>query len=377
MESKSYSIVFVSSHLGHVRGGAEINDLKLGRELTELGHDVQYITQQDPNRNPRELDVDCRIIDMPYLYGRSYDLFEPAGKILRHLNEEWFRWKINRTAPPELSEANFVLTTGRPLLVKLKSIADTPVFHAVRGTVNPLYHRYLTQADGLIFWGGCESEYSDKRILSQPRLTIDPAVNGSMFHPRDVETEVSDKWRNDEDLLAVFVGRLEPVKRVDALIDAVSDADNDIRLLVVGNGSREATLQEHAERVAPNSVSFLGYCEQETVAQLLNVADAFALASEHENHPIALKEALACGTYCIAPDVGRVESMVSSAAGTVVPDNDVKTLSAALDDAASEGVTAKDRFERARSQNAWRDNAEAVIEFYERTLRGNTGEQLA
>jgi len=369
VDSEPYSIVFVSSHLGHVRGGAEINDLKLGVELNSLGHEVRYITQQDYKRNPRELDVECRIIKSPYLYGRSYDLIEPAGKILRHLNEEWFRWKIKKTNPSELAEADFILTTGRPLLVKLKSVANAPIFHAVRGTVNPLYHRYLARADGLIFWGGCESEYSDQRVLSRPRLAIDPAINESLFYPKEIESEMKSKWRDTEDLLVIFVGRLEPVKRVDVLIDAVSNAHKEIRLLVVGDGSQKDSLEEHAEQVAPDSVTFLGYRDQETVAKLLNIADVFALASEHENHPIALKEALACGTYCITPEVGRVRSMIPAEAGTVVSDNDVETFALEFDRVARAEVRAENRFERAQPQNTWRENARAIIDFYERVLR--------
>lgn len=368
VDSGSYCIVFVSSHLGHVRGGAEINDLKLGAELDSLGHEVRYITQQDRKRNPRELDIDCRIIESSYLYGLSYNLMEPAGKILRHLNEEWFRWRVKRIKPTELVEADFVLTTGRPLLVKLKSVTEAPIFHAVRGTVNPFYHRYLARADGLIFWGGCEAEYSDQRVLSRPQLAIDPAINEALFYPKKIEKKMRDKWRDTEDLLVIFVGRLEPVKRVDILIDAVSNAHNEIRLLVVGDGSQKGSLEEHAEQGAPDNVTFLGYRDQETIAKLLNIADVFALASEHENHPIALKEALACGAYCIAPDVGRIQSIIPAEAGTVIPDNTVQTITQELDQIARAGISVEDRFDRAQPQNTWRENAEAVTDFYERVL---------
>jgi len=373
--SNSYNIVFVSSHLGHVRGGAELNDLKLGEEFRELGHQVRYVTQQDPNRSPREVEVDCHIVNTLYLYGRSYDLFEPAGKILRHLNEELFRWEVSRSAQAQLSEADLILTTGRPVLIKLKSMTDALVVHAVRGSVNKLYHRYLKQADGLIFWGGSESEYTDGRVLSCPRLTIDPAVNGSVFHPKCIDTNTKKVWQGDEDLLVAFVGRLEPVKSVRNLIDAVEEANCDIRLLVVGDGSQKRALEECADRVAPGSVSFPGYCDQETVAEILNTSDVFALASENENHPIALKEALACGTYCIAPNVGRVKSILPSDTGMVVSDNSVKTLSRAFDEVAEDNISADGRFDRAQPQNTWRNNAREIVDFYEQLLRDDAGEE--
>jgi glycosyltransferase involved in cell wall biosynthesis len=375
--SEPYTIVFVSSHLGHVRGGAEINDLNLGRELSALGHDVHYITQQSPEKNDLDIDADCHTVELPYLYGWSYRLFEPAGKILRHLNEEWFRRRVASQLGKVLADADLVLATGRPLLIKLKSVTDAPVFYAIRGETNQIYYRYLEQADGLIFWGGCESDYSSERVLSRPRLSINPAVDEANFKPMEIETDILDEWRADEQLLVAFVGRLEPVKRVDRLIDAVAAADSKIRLLVVGDGSRKSTLEEHAERVAPGLVSFLGHCDQEEVAEILNTVDAFTMASEHENHPIALKEALACGTYCIAPDVGRVPSMIQSDTGTVVANNDVVALSSALDDAVERGVSATDRFKRAQPQNAWRENAEAVIAFYEDWLGNDASEDLS
>jgi glycosyltransferase involved in cell wall biosynthesis len=368
---KSYNITFVSSHLGHVRGGAELNDLKLGEELDRLGHNLQYVTQQDPKRSPRKLSVDGRVIKAPYLYGLSYDLPEPVGKVLRHLNEVWFKSKIKRTCPSEVQTADLVLTTGRPLLVDIQSITDAPVVHAVRGTVNSFYHRYLKQADGLIFWGGCESEYKDQSVLAQPRLTLDPAVN-TVFQPREVTDSFRNRWREDEELLVGFVGRLEPVKRVDALIDAVASTEHEVRLLVVGDGSRRENLEAYAKRVAPDRVEFLGYQDQKTIAKLLNVVDVFALASERENHPIALKEALASGTYCIAPAVGRVDEMISSQVGTVMPDNDTETILSAINQVAESDTNADERFERAQQQNKWQENARAVVNFYEDTLRDDT-----
>ncbi len=72
------------------------------------------------------------------------------------------------------------------------------------------------------------------------------------------------------DRTILFAGRLEENKRVDLLIDAVDRlrrAGKEVRLVVIGDGSRRAALEARAARLGPGAVRFLGA-----------VYDEFALA---------------------------------------------------------------------------------------------------
>lgn len=360
-------ICFVSTHLGHVRGGAEINDLTLGTEFSKRGHNVSYVTigndGDDMAENVQTLSVDC-----PYAYNLSYSLPEPLGKVTRHLNEELFVQRIRRDAQKYLSEADIVYATGRPVLSRLRSLTDAPFVYTVRGRVNPLYDRCLKRADGLVFWGGCEEEYEDESILSIPNRTIDPGVDPDVFRPLELsDTDRPEYAANDRTVL-MFSGRLEPVKQVDNIIEAVSrlEPEFDLTLVILGDGSRRSELEELADSILDETpIHFFGRVEHDSIPVHLNASDVFMLASAMENHPIALKEAVACGTYSVAPAIGRIPQIVADGTGCVYDDNTPEGLKAALREVLSEGLhRCESRQDRSVRFADWNDAAAEIIDLF-------------
>jgi glycosyltransferase involved in cell wall biosynthesis len=117
-----------------------------------------------------------------------------------------------------------------------------------------------------------------------PSRVIYPPVNTRLF---------ADWARNTKEDFYITVGRLEPYKRMDLLVEAFHGLPS--RLLVIGRGTQMAALQ----RIAPNNVSFLGYREPAAVGELLGQARAFVFAG-CEDFGIAALEAQAAGTPVIA-----------------------------------------------------------------------------
>jgi glycosyltransferase involved in cell wall biosynthesis len=365
-ESKKLAVTFVSTHLGRVRGGAEVNDLNLGEELASLGHDVVYVTIDGTSGSP-SLDVSHISVSVPYLYDLSYDLPEPIGKVLRHLNEELFILAARRRARERLRESDLVLTTGRPVLTRLGDVTDGVLCHAVRGRVNPRYDSFLKRADGLVFWGGCEEEYDTSFLKSVPHSTLDPAVDTSLFRPTNIDRSAL-PYPTEDRTVVTFVGRLEPVKRVDRLVRAVGRLESafDLSLVVVGDGSRREALEElSAETLTEAPYSFLGRVPQAEVPVHLNAADVFALASRLENHPISIKEALACGTFVVAPAIGRIPELVPTGCGWVFEENSTEGLTQALETVLrAEEFGTETPTDRATASGGWAVNARAVVSVY-------------
>jgi glycosyltransferase involved in cell wall biosynthesis len=126
----------------------------------------------------------------------------------------------------------------------------------------------------------------------------------------------------DEDF--VYVGRLEPYKRVDLIIRAFNDLNS--RLIIVGEGSQ----RKYLKSIAAEQVEFVGYQFPDIIASLLAKARAFVMAGE-EDFGIAPVEAQACGTPVIAYAKGGVlETVVDGKTGLLFNEQTVEGLKQAL-----------------------------------------------
>jgi glycosyltransferase involved in cell wall biosynthesis len=140
------------------------------------------------------------------------------------------------------------------------------------------------------------------------------------------------------DGVALYAGRLVPIKRVDLLIRALASARAGgarLRLVVLGDGELRPELERLAGElgVAPH-VSFLGY--RDDVLPYVEQADMAVLSSANEGTPVALIEAAAAALPLVGTRVGGVADVVIPAAGRLVASGDAQGLAAAMTELAAE-----------------------------------------
>lgn len=130
----------------------------------------------------------------------------------------------------------------------------------------------------------------------------------------------------DGELLAMFVGRLAPIKRVDVLLDAMAHAraaGAPVRLAIVGDGELRQSLEARTRALELcDDVTFLGF--RRDLPRLAAACDLAVLCSDNEAIPVALIEAAAAGRPAIATDVGGVSDVVPPEA--LVPAGDGHAL---------------------------------------------------
>lgn len=116
--------------------------------------------------------------------------------------------------------------------------------------------------------------------------------------------------------IVLFVGRLEPLKGVEVLIDAVGELEDSAPLLVIIGGDERAaayieTLRVRAARLGiANRTRFLGAVPQESLVSYYNAADLCVVPSYYESFGLVALEAMACGTPVIASRVGGLVGTV-------------------------------------------------------------------
>lgn len=155
---------------------------------------------------------------------------------------------------------------------------------------------------------------------SAPRvIAVGQAVKESVTHdrvrvihngllPETIEQSPRESKPSDEPVRVLSIGRLEPIKGQDHLINALSRWDRPWRLTLFGEGPYRETLQQHAERLdVSNKVEMPGHVND--IPQQLANCDVFVQASASEGFGIALLEAMQYAPLALSTPVGLAQEV--------------------------------------------------------------------
>jgi glycosyltransferase involved in cell wall biosynthesis len=147
------------------------------------------------------------------------------------------------------------------------------------------------------------------------------------------------------------VGRFQPKKGFDVLLEALARLRGHVVLTLVGYGPREAPLREQAARLGlAENVRWAGQLDQSAVRALYRESDLFVLAprvaadGDRDGLPNVVVEALSQGLPVVATAVAALGEIVEDGAtGRLVPPDDPARLAEAIE-ALVRDPTARRRF---------------------------------
>lgn len=171
-------------------------------------------------------------------------------------------------------------------------------------------------------------------------VIIPPGVDLSHFYPIPPDEAKEFIGVPPCQKVLLFVGRIEPLKGIDRLIDALSIMKQDgveICLSVIGGDphvSPEKLNTEMARLQAlchsyglDDMVAFLGKRGQDTLPYYYSAAEAVVVPSHYESFGMVALEAMACGTPVVASQVGGLAFLVQDGVtGYTVPVDDPPAL---------------------------------------------------
>lgn len=187
-----------------------------------------------------------------------------------------------------------------------------------------------------------------------------------------------------DDPVILFVGRIDPIKGIDVLVDALCGLRSEMwltappRLLLVGGGEGEPAFETLIGHAAAHNlrdrIDFVGSVPHTDLPNYYRAADVVAVPSFYESFGLVAVEAMACGTPVVASRAGGLAFTVDDGqTGYLVPHNDPGALAAqlyaVLTDAplqarlGAQATVAAQRF-------AWPVVASRVVHVYDRLIRG-------
>ena len=140
------------------------------------------------------------------------------------------------------------------------------------------------------------------------------------------------RWQND--LVLISVGRLAPEKNMETLIVASAKAmerHKNLRLVLVGDGPSRKDLGIKAKELGiAERVRFIGKVPFEEIPALLKAADIFGFASVTETQGLVTMEALAAGLPVAAVNATGTRDVVTDGLDGILTDNHADALAEAI-----------------------------------------------
>lgn len=169
-------------------------------------------------------------------------------------------------------------------------------------------------------------------------------VDLKLFHPIPRDEAKAYLEMPQDHTMVLFVGRIEPLKGIDVLIEAMAlllkdkdELSDKVCLCIIGGDpdadadtlNREISrLQRMRETLGiADVVTFLGKRAQDTLPYHYSAAEVCVVPSHYESFGMVALEAMACGTPVIASKVGGLTFTVRDGrTGFLVPSDDPRAL---------------------------------------------------
>jgi len=217
------------------------------------------------------------------------------------------------------------------------------------------------------------------------KVCVVPAgVDTSLFRPGDRAGARQSLDLPPDVPVILFVGRIDPIKGLDVLVDALCGLRREMwltappRLVLVGGGKGEPAFEKLIARVSArhllDQIDFVGSVSHAALPNYYRAADVVAVPSLYESFGLVAVEAMACGTPVVASRVGGLAFTVDDdRTGYLVPRNDPRALAGRLRAILTDGDT-RARFGAlatvAAQRFSWPVIASRVVHVYDGLIRG-------
>ena len=318
-------------------GGSGVLATELGKALAEKGHEIHFITYQQPVRlNGFHTNIfyhEVRVPTYPLFDYPPYELALASTMVDVILNHDLDLIHAHYAIP----HASAAYTAKQ--IVKQKTGRSVPVITTLHGTDITLVGRDKTYEPVVTF----SINESDAITAVSENLRAETFKHFDSKKDIEVSHNFVDVHRYNKKAVAAFRQVIAPnnekiiihasnfrkIKRIDHVMEIFKNIHSALpaKLLMVGDGPERPLAEDLTRQYGLDSdVRFLG--KQEQMEELLAVSDIFLLPSEYESFGLAALEAMAASTVVISTDAGGLgEINIDGVTGYTSPVGDVVKMS--------------------------------------------------
>ncbi len=295
-------------------GGSGVLATELGKALANKGHEVHFISYNQPAR----LDFFSENVFYHEVNIAKYPLFEYApyetalaGKMV----------DIVQSAHLDVLHVHYAIPHASAALLAKQILAKKgihiPVVTTLHGTDITLVGREVTY-EHVVSWSINQSDavtaVSNKLKeetlqhfdINRPIDVIPNFIDFNRFNKKPREHFKQMIAPNGEKII-IHTSNFRKVKRVEDVVAIFSRIIKEIpaKLLLIGDGPERSHIEKVCrEHNTCDWVTFLG--KQEAIEEILSIGDLFVLPSESESFGLAALEAMACEVPVISTNAGGI-----------------------------------------------------------------------
>ncbi|MBI2309402.1 glycosyltransferase [Candidatus Collierbacteria bacterium] len=358
--SKLKSIAILSVHTcpvaalgGKKTGGMNVYVRDLARELGHKGIKVDIFTRCESLDSPevRRLGPNVNVIHIPSGPSKTLAPLE-IFSFLPEFTANVMNFKRQHQTNYDLIHSHYWLSGLVGL--KLKTAWKIPLvqtFHTLGlikqrflpGLTEPLARisaekQLVKKVDLIVAFTADEVDHLQNLYGADPEIitVIPPGVDVNRFRPiPGLAAKTKIKIPQSRRLI-LFVGRLDPVKRVEVLLSAFKQiVDKTIELVIIGGESGDENLGR-LKLLAENlkisgRVKFLGQQDQKILPFYYSAAELTIVPSSYESFGLVAMESMACGTPVVASKVGGLAVLIADGqTGFSIHPNQIRPLTKAV-----------------------------------------------
>ena len=364
-------------------GGSGAVATNLGLELAQRGHEVHFISYEQPFRlahfHERVFFHEVEMEDYPLFKHPPYTLALAVA-----LHDAARKYEL------DLVHVHYAIphaTSAWVACEMLQGERDLKIVTTLHGTditlvgLHPSFQA-ITQFSILRSHGlTAVSEFLKRETIRdfsvpEDRIEVVPNFVDTRIYRPGLKPCHRATLAPEGEKIVMHISNFRPVKRVEDVIEVFASILKKIpsRLVLVGDGPERPRARLKVEELGlQDRVAFLG--EYTPVQELLSCADLFLLPSESESFGLAALEAMACGSPVIASRVGGLpEVIIDGETGYLCEPGDIDDMGAAGVRVLGDDKHWKELSDAGRSLAVKNFSSERIVpdyeEYYRRVLRG-------
>jgi N-acetyl-alpha-D-glucosaminyl L-malate synthase BshA len=318
-------------------GGSGVLATELGKALAEKGHEIHFITYQQPVRlNGFHTNIFYHEVRVPTYPLFDYPPYELAlastmvDVILNHdLDLIHAHYAIPHASAAYTAKQIVLQKTGRAVPV-ITTLHGTDITLVGRDkTYEPVVTFSINESDSITAVSdNLRAETFKHFDIKKEIEVIHNFVDVQRYNKKPVAAFRQVIAPNNEKII-IHASNFRKIKRIDNVMEIFKNihAALPAKLLMVGDGPERPIAEDLTRQYGLEAdIRFLG--KQEQMEEILAVSDVFLLPSEYESFGLAALEAMAASTVVISSDAGGLNEInINGVTGFTSPVGDVADMS--------------------------------------------------